>query len=572
MNNLRKQVMERFNDLDNMTDLYSAPMAITLPPLFNSPRKAIYGHNISHAVVITEPDVCHMYTGFEKVLGKYSEMYREAKEDMIVINKFQRNKYHYLLLVYKPKEKVYDVLSRVPLEEFSEGYCAKYNNKFLDSLEIGDKILKNETYIKSTSFDEHNNYRISKELNTLYMISTSTEEDCAHLMNGAEKMMDTYRSHTIKVPINRDEVILNLYGKGKKFKGFPVVGEKIENGILISTRKIQNDSVLYSGKDKHMNRLTHGDVTRYQSGKVYDINIYHNIPISEFPESPIYDQLRVLAKEQNDFYYLIYEELSKILDSSGDSYTCGDMVHYWINRAAKFIDPSAYFIDGESVFGNIILEFKILERQQLLPGSKLTGYDGNKGVVGHISSKKHSLRTESGRPVHIIVDMLGVTGRINIGQLFKPYGNYVSLGVRNKIAELAKTEYKTAENILIDHTVKTISSLDNAEEGFKILKKFFKIIDTPDADYIVEYFDSLTDKKKIVFMNKVLAHGIYVMQDPSLPTSLEQWEEATVKYDIKPERIVFPDGSKSLRRVVVAPAPWIRLKQDPIDKYSARGE
>lgn len=574
MNKLHKEIKKRGDEIESMTDLYSAPLAMSLPPYFNSSRKIIYAHNASHGVGLTEPDMPMVYTGFEKVFGAYSEMYEKAETDFEIIDKIVRNKYHYILVVKYLESGIYDVIERRQFEEFSEGYATKYNNTYLDSLKIGDTVEEGITYKKSLAFDEHDNYRVGKNLNTIYTISTSTEEDCIKLMNGAEKKMDTYVIHTIKVPLNRDEVMINHYGDKGNYRPFPKVGEKTKDGILLGIRKIPNNSLLYSGKDKALMRFAQGDAIRYIEGRVIDFNIYNNNPISELPESQAYDQIRELSTEQLNFYHEVYNIMHKLLQKHEDGkIICGDEVRYWYTKSLKFIDSSAYFTDMDNVFGHIVMEFKIMQKRHLVPGSKLTGLYGNKGVIGQIVAPEYSWKTETGKPVHVVVDMLGVPGRLNIGQLSTPYLSYIGDRVKDRIILYKNKELsiKDLTEEVIDEVVEIMKEEEDQAKRFKILADFFDVIDTPDKEYIVEHFKNLTPKKQKIFMEKVIRHGIYIMQDPSLPTTVEQMEEATKRYDIQPERIVFPDGSKSLRKVIVAPGFWIRLKQDPIDKYSCRG-
>ncbi len=156
--------------------------------------------------------------------------------------------------------------------------------------------------------------------------------------------------------------------------------------------------------------------------------------------------------------------------------------------------------------------------------------------------------------------MLGLPGRINIYQVILPYLNYLSDEVRQRMAGIEnKAEFVSA---LVDGTIDTMIQQKDPKSAFKILAQFFKAIDTPDREYLEEYFEKLPAKKQRIFIDKVVRNGIYIMQDPTLPTTVEQLENATKMYDVKPESIIFPDGSKSLRKVIVSPTYVIRLKQD----------
>ena len=140
------------------------------------------------------------------------------------------------------------LLKREEAEEHSEGFSTRYDNKFIDSLEIGDKIDTGEYVKKSTNFDkslidtmcpswlasmimrellmwlawvirpvgpnrsEHMNYRYGKNINVVYLVAPFVYEDGILAMNGVEDMFNTFRSHTKRIKLADNEVLVNLYG------------------------------------------------------------------------------------------------------------------------------------------------------------------------------------------------------------------------------------------------------------------------------------------------------------------------------------------------------------------------
>src|SRR5699024_2437151 len=61
-----------------------------------------------------------------------------------------------------------------------------------------------------------------------------------------------------------------------------------------------------------------------------------------------------------------------------------------------------------------------------------------------------------------------------------------------------------------------------------------------------------------------------IIQDPIDNANITDIEKAYEDFPAKWQRIVFEDGSKSMKKVLCAKMFFVRLKQDPVEKYSAR--
>lgn len=72
-------------------------------------------------------------------------------------------------------------------------------------------------------------------------------------------------------------------------------------------------------------------------------------------------------------------------------------------------------------------------RKDIEVGDKLTGRYGNKGVVSKISVSEDMPYMKNGVPIDIILNPLGVSSRMNIGQLFEAHLGFVSFFLGKKI-------------------------------------------------------------------------------------------------------------------------------------------
>ncbi len=546
MDDYEKKLKEREKQEKYKTDRLGAGSLMTMQSHINSSRLIMVNHQLGHAVNIAEPEPAEISTGFEAVLGQFSGMLVKSDEDEEVIYKIEKNLYQYLMITYSKTVNRFNVYQRKEFEEHSEGFCTRYKNNYLDSLEIGDRIPKDQIVRKSNAFDKSMNYCLGRNLNVLYMISVNTMEDQFYVMNDADKMMSMYTMETRKIPLNSNDVLLNMYGDEETYQPMPAIGKKIKNGILLGVRSINNNKALYSLKKKYLGKPESGDRIYYAEGRVVDVSIYYNKDKSKLIDSPTNEQLNETYLAELDYYRDIYEALSRIIENSDDEgYTYSDELTIMYKEAKNYLDSSAQFVDNENVF-DLMMEVKIVNKKPSVDGTKWVGRGGNKGIVS-LAPEEDNYFTESGVPIHVVVDALGVVGRLN------PM-------VLNEHAQTACIQVVREE----------IAKTDDLDEKYKILQEFFDIVNPEEKVFFKMYYKRLSESEKDVFFKKIVKNGIYLIQDPVENCNMNDFEKMTDKFPPKLERILFSDGTKSLRRVVVSSQYFMMLKQDPVEKFSAR--
>lgn len=546
---IEKQLLEQTKKLKYKTDWLGPGSAMTMPSHVSASRAIMENQHIGHAVNIKNAEPPLVSTGFENVLGSKSSLLEKADGNYEVLYKIEKSEYISIIIGYDHERKHWDAWKRYEFEEHSEEFATRYNNSLLDSLEPGDVIPEGTPIHTTESFDKYGNYCLGRNLNTIYLISLLVMEDGIGIMNDVDKKMQTYRQTTCSVPLADNEIMINLYGENGSYQGFPKIGQKIKNGILCVTRMIDHTKAPFSLKGRQLRVIEDNDKTFYANGRIIDINIRYNKNINELTRTALNEDLLKYYEYQQAYYRAIYDIMDRIVREApekGETYS--DMFTIICEEAHDYIDSTAFFTDrNESVFGNMNIEFTIADTEPLMVGSKLVGRYGNKGVVSKIIPPEESWFTEDGRPIEAIVSALGFVGRLNPAQLNEH--------------DINNRSY---------NCIQQMKAVDDLDEKADILYRYMKYMNSAEADDFRKYFDGLSDKQKRKFCRQVEENGIYVIQDPIENLDLFEIDKASGEFPPVWTKIVFPDGSKSMRPVICSQMYFWRLKQDPKDKYSAR--
>ena len=546
-----KVILQRDAELTYDTDRLGPASLLTQQSHVNASRMIMVNHNMPQRVSIKDPELPLVPTGFENALAEYNEMNEQLDGDFEIVAKFEKNPYNYVLIGYDAKRRLYTAWKRSPLKEHSEGFATRFDNKLIDSLEPGD-VVQQGTYIqKSESFDRYMNYRYGKNLNTIYLISTKVHEDGIVLMNGAENMLNTFRSHTITIPLSDNEVLLNWYGNDKVYQGLPYVGEKTKGGYLAIIRQIDGAKAPYSLKKKRLQHIERGDRKYYQSGRVIDIDIRYNGPRNKLSDSVTNEQVLKLYDEQQAYYMELYQYMRHIVDYAPlEDYSYTDEFGIICMEAYDYVDSSASFADNnDAIFGNMQINVQVMEEEKCIVGTKLVGRYGNKGVISKIIPPEQSWHTEDGEPIHAVVAGLGIVGRMNQSQC-----------------------NEHAINDLAHSAIVKMKETDDPDEKLKYVIQILKILNPDEAKDFKDYIKDMSKKEKIRYCERIERDGIVIVQPPVDNATVIDIERGYEKFPVSRKKIIFEDGSTSLRPVINAKMFFFRLKQDPVEKYSARSQ
>lgn len=550
MSSQEKAILKRVNELKYPTDRLGPSSLMTQQTHINASRMIMVGNQLSQMVSIKDPEQPLVPTGFENVLGSFSSMLDKTDQEYDVVAKFVKNDYNYILIGYDKKHRRFHAWKRVELEEHSEGFATRYNNNYIDSLEIGDVIPKDTMIQKSTNFDKYGNYCYGKNVNTVYLLSAQILEDGILAMNNVDSMMVTTRADTQIISIGENELLLNWYGDDDHYQGIPRIGEKTRKDIIAVVRRVDNAKAPYTLKKKRLRHIERGSDRRYfGKGRVIDIDIRYNGDEDHMPEAGANKMIRDLYHQQQEYYHKLYDYMKDIIDDAENKgYTYTDEFSMYCAEAFKYIDAMTYFTDSnDNVFGNMQIIVHLMDDEKLNVGSKLVGRSGNKGVISHILPPEESWFMEDGTPIHLVVAALGIVGRLNPAQL-----NEFSIN------ELSAT------------AVEMMKATPDVNKKLRVVYNLMKFLNSDEADDFKKWYKKLDDKDKAKFAKRIEREGIIIVQDPVDNANIFDIAEAYEHFPAKWQRIVFPDGKKSMRKVLCSKMFYVRLKQDPLEKYSVR--
>lgn len=595
---------------DGKTYRMSANTLLTWPTDIDASRLYMNTAETVQSLTLLNPDVPRLSTGWENVLGKLNQgrSYKKLEgtwEVKDIIRKFKDGNI-YMMVLYNPELDLYEMIEKPVAENLNEKFGFVFNTEKMDSLEVGN-VVEDEIIYKSTSYDEHMNYRYGKNAMVYYSTSTDTLEDAIKIREGWAHGVQSVEIDTVTVPINMNHVLLNLYGTDKKYIPCPNFGEPIKNSTVIAIRPINNDHILTDFKNSNLRKIYNGTDSDYLVSEsdyafIYDINIYYNNP-DPFPDNIFFKQLHGWYNEIREYVDRIVAWTTQI-KHSGSRYT--ENVTFYKSKFQNYNNPEWKFCGKEKnkPFGNMIVEFKVQSVLGLVPGSKLAGRYGDKGVISKVvaDTEIHDLLKGSmdsildmlGReindeermklasqieivpdekmpytdkgPVDIILNASGAIRRLNPGQLVELDLNFCSEAVREKVCELETLEEKE------DLIFKYLELVNESECNF-----FYNMYQSFDVRIDVDnYHVALVDHtEKERFIRNVEEHGFYIRKEHDSPIRYETIRKIYDTFDfIKPIPLYIDIFGTKKRRIIkdgiVAEKYMMVLKHNNNKNFSAR--
>lgn len=553
--NIKDQLMEKEEEFHGKEDILGMT-GLTNPGYISSSRAIMFTSHLRQKVDLVHQEFPRVFTNMENIVGKGSTGYYKTKSKQIIIDKVpkygerENRDIMYVLFMYDEDKDKYDIVPKKVYEDLVEKFGYIYNTDVIDSKDIGDKIKKDEVLYKTLSYDGDMNYGYGRNVTVLYSEDPFTVEDAIVVSESFAKKMVSKEIDTVRIPLNDNDILCNLFGDDDNYKCFPDIGENVPTKVIAARRRIHNEQVLFDLKKSNLRKINYrSDVLFYTSGRVINIEIKSNKPYDEIPDNIFYKQLKGYYKDNLEYYQRIKDRCEEIMNS-GSKYTRA--ITSWYQKAKDILDDNTLWREeNNSVFSNMVIEITVARDSYLSVGQKITGRQGNKGVVGLIRPDNEMPQFEDGRPVDALINALGVMGRLNLMQSFEQSINHVT----NQVVERLKT---------LD------SDKEREELFFDILTRF----NVDQAKDVRKYYNKLKNKQE--FWEDVYIDKIYIHNKP-------MWEDKPI-FDIL--RDIYRDYSwtgpidmyinkfgrriKIMKPLIVAEIYMMRLKQDSKKGFSAR--
>lgn len=544
-------------DVKNLNHMLGKGLMMPFAASNSGSRKLMFGTQLEHRLPLLNPEVPFIQTGYESEFGKYSSSYCSAPNDLEVVgfvSKFSwMPKHQYFLFTINRDTQELGVIERKEYKHITENYGYLYDNKALDSLNIGDVIKSGTPIQKSKSFDEYDNRKDGCNMLTMYAACEETMEDAIIISESASKKLASPLVKKVTIVINDNDIPLNLYGDMNNYKSFPNIGEESVNSILCGLRREKKEECLFSQSYSRLRDLSISDERYTVSGRVVDIDIYCNAP-ARLEEYDYNAQLK--------FYYDNYMRMCRdIVDFINPYISKGYKMTYELQRlyytSKKSLSGVQFF--SERPFSNIVLEITLVEEIDVLRGDKLSNRYGGKGITASVRPDALMPRTRSGEVIEVILNMCGVYGRENAGQLFEITVSYICI----KLLQFMEMQV-----------------LD-ASQCIEMYLAMLQIVSPTQANYMEDRFAGMSDEECVDFIGNIVANeekSFYIVVEPmSENMTIDKVEELYKAFPwAKPEAMMMPiiDSAGDIkyipsRRPMVYGYQYIyRLKQYAEEKFS----
>jgi hypothetical protein len=221
-----------------------------------------------------------------------------------------------------------------------------------------------------------------------------------------------------------------------------------------------------------------------------------------------------------------------------------DLGFYW-KKSHEYIDPDIKWKDDQRVFDGFKMTFTILKENPLVPGSKLSGRYGNKGVVSLIEDDDKMPMTESGVRADVCLNSLGIINRLNLAQIQEQHINFMS-----------------------DHVVAIMKSKQSLGDKADVLFDYLQNVNKQEYDFFYSRYATMSRSDKEAFIADIEANGIFVHQPPFFGnTTMQQFVDIFEKHPEWCSRYKMKGIEKPM---VLGDMYFIRLKHEPANKSSAR--
>ena len=536
-------------------------------------RLNMFSNHINQLVHLKTPEFPKVFTNFENQVGYYSTAYKKAESNYKILFKIVKNVYNYDLIIQR-EDGVYDVLHINAARNITEDYGLRLNS-CVDEFSVGDTIPKGKFIYRSDNFDDHSNFRYGVNLKALYVpYLNETYEDAVVITESAAKKLTSFKVEKTTFSVNTNDFLINLYGDEEHFKAFPHVGDHIDKKTLVAIRRQNAANVLYSFQASKLKEIDPIDdeVIYTSGGDVVDIDIFCNLPLEVLrrKEDEFSKEILEVLENQNRYYSELAAALETIIpvkvltesEQEAEIAEFGTLIKKPISKEEnpnKYTDELSYMwkvsheaidenikwrFDGK-VFDNFKIQFTILKEDPLVPGSKLTGRYGNKGIISKIIPDEEAPITEDGVRAEILLNALGVINRLNMAQLQEQHLNFMA-----------------------DHVISEMKATEIVPEKLKIFFDFLKAINEEEHNFIFSEVSDYNEEKQKEFAETIERDGIFIHQPPFFGnTTMEEFENIYRKHPEWNEKYKFVGIEKPM---VMGDLYFIRLKHQPSNKTVLR--
>tara|TARA_B100001559_G_scaffold310967_1_gene306932 strand:- start:620 stop:2617 length:1998 start_codon:yes stop_codon:yes gene_type:complete len=312
--------------------------------------------------------------------------------------------------------------------------------------------------------------------------SSSPEEKLLRSIFG-EKATDV-RDSSLKLPSGSAGVVIdvrvfNRHGIEKDERSIAI--ERAEIEVVQEDKKVEEEILNRNIKQRAVDLLNNQVIDKQYKSLKPETTLNKN----DFIDLSLKDLWKLSFQKQE-----INNDLEKLKNQFENAYD---------DIKLRFEDKVSKIQQGDDLMPTVMKVVKVFVavKRRLMPGDKMAGRHGNKGVVSKIVPVEDMPYMENGKPVDIVLNPLGVPSRMNVGQILETHlgwscselGEQIKSHIKDfdqqieKIKEKLKEIYgkKYFEEVISKLSKKEIAELvENLSNGVPISTPVFDGASTKD--------------------------------------------------------------------------------------------
>lgn len=435
-------------------------LLLNYPEKNSAPRSDMTHKQLMQAMLLKGGEQPFQFTGWESIFGEYEFDKTRRTQDaevLAVIPKYrsvsgmhQINENPTLTVIYLGlDDRKIHYFNVDAYTKCSDGYG--YYNKTMNRHMLSEgRFLPKETVLSTSPIHDGNAYGLGINVNAAYISLPETIDDAILISQSVADRMESRAIHTMTIRVSPGQHPLNLYGDENEFKFFPDIGEVVnEDGIVCGFRTPSDSTFMSDTLDSELCRphYMHDMLYRAPPGSVVlDVDCYMNK--CKVPKH-LYTQIEKYTEADNIYFRQIVEVYKKYKLKNAISPAFSTLVTKAISRLSAAGIPlrdipfksNTKLVSKDTAIDFLQIDITYTHPIDTTLGFKITGRDGNKGVVCSIWPDEDMPVDDFGIRAGICIDPCSPFNRMNPGQLYEQFINRVSEFVRRELVKTRSYEY-----------------------------------------------------------------------------------------------------------------------------------
>lgn len=479
----------------------------------SAPRTQMFSNNLGQWITIDHPTERLHQTGAERDHAQYVfNVVAPCNMDIIaVINRQPRTRDEdtvkenpETIILYEnkdPNSLELGIMSIVNYKALHSTFGFKYRpGPAYHRIGPKNTISKGEVFLEPYTIMPKGGYGMGRELNVAHMSLPGVAEDGIVVSETTLRLLGYKTITTRQAEFGANLYPLNLYPKPNGEYGIcPEIGEFVRpDGLLLGLRAFNENTAAYDQSAHGLKEFQAGfDQGIYvpPNGKVIDIKVIHD-PESRQARTPMgMDiQLRKYSTNTINFYRRILTEYYRMLKLRGKNLRISNELRPVLRMALYITNnlkggPRIPSELKKARLNDWYVEYTVEHSYASAIGSKLTGTNGDKGVIVQVLPDDYMPVDDFGNRADIVVSAKSSVNRAIMGRVFEPKMNAVYRDICVRIIEKHKLDKTKISPAYLDIKLNE----DDIESIWSFLVGFYNIY-SPQA--VGPFFKEIGNKKQ----------------------------------------------------------------------------